>query len=349
MRECKKLEYKVCFATPAFLAGAVQQESEWRTPPFKALLREWWRVVKAPEVGYDPDKLRDAEHKLFGHAGSKENSGQSLIRLRLEHWNQGTEEKLHASLRDIKLSAGKFPSPAAVYLGYGPIQNTTSRHAISNGNDSNTLSLIVPLDVAEQIRRTMQLVAWFGAVGSRARNSWGSLTIEGEEVKNSSALSTDELGNSLRDWKDCLELDWPHAIGKDDNGPLIWKTEPHSDWKQALKNIANLRSGVRALFHLDQQSRLLQARHILAYPIKQPVVSVWENQTRIPNQLRLKIICEGGKYRGIVTHVPCALPQQLAAKLDNNQARNLKEMQHKVWEIVHNHLDSPVAKLTRVN
>ena len=41
----EKLEYKVSFLTPAFLGNA-GQEGQWRSPPFKALLRHWWRVVR---------------------------------------------------------------------------------------------------------------------------------------------------------------------------------------------------------------------------------------------------------------------------------------------------------------
>ena len=47
----ERLELWVHFNTPAFLGGA-DQSSEWRTPPFKNLLREWWRVVKAAELSW---------------------------------------------------------------------------------------------------------------------------------------------------------------------------------------------------------------------------------------------------------------------------------------------------------
>jgi len=40
----KVLRYKVEFLCPAFLGNA-EQNGQWRTPPFKALLRQWWRVV----------------------------------------------------------------------------------------------------------------------------------------------------------------------------------------------------------------------------------------------------------------------------------------------------------------
>lgn len=33
--------YHLRFQTPAFL-GNSQQQAQWRTPPLKALLRQWW-------------------------------------------------------------------------------------------------------------------------------------------------------------------------------------------------------------------------------------------------------------------------------------------------------------------
>lgn len=38
------LSYTVRFTTPAFLGNA-EQAGQWRTPPFKALLRQWWRCA----------------------------------------------------------------------------------------------------------------------------------------------------------------------------------------------------------------------------------------------------------------------------------------------------------------
>lgn len=54
----EELSYTISFTTPAFLGNA-EQQAQWRTPPFKALLRQWWRVVKAPDFNYDYQKLRN--------------------------------------------------------------------------------------------------------------------------------------------------------------------------------------------------------------------------------------------------------------------------------------------------
>ena len=63
----RELTYQVSFNTPAFLGNA-EQQAQWRTPPFKAMLRQWWRVVKAPDVGYDHRELLKLENALFGSA-----------------------------------------------------------------------------------------------------------------------------------------------------------------------------------------------------------------------------------------------------------------------------------------
>jgi len=81
-----ELTYQVSFNTPAFLGNA-EQQAQWRTPPFKALLRQWWRVVKAPQLErpFNVDELRTAENLLFGAASDDgaEKSHRSLVRLRL--------------------------------------------------------------------------------------------------------------------------------------------------------------------------------------------------------------------------------------------------------------------------
>ncbi len=42
----RQMKYRIEFLTPAFLGNA-EQSGQWRAPPFKALLRQWWRVVWA--------------------------------------------------------------------------------------------------------------------------------------------------------------------------------------------------------------------------------------------------------------------------------------------------------------
>jgi hypothetical protein len=82
-----KQGYTVRFVTPAFLGNA-EQQGQWRTPPFKALLRQWWRVAAAKDYGYNHQRLRDAEGKLFGNAWIEEAFCKSKVRLRLDRWDE---------------------------------------------------------------------------------------------------------------------------------------------------------------------------------------------------------------------------------------------------------------------
>ena len=41
--ETATLTLSLRMVTPAFL-GDADQRGEWRTPPFKTLVRQWWRV-----------------------------------------------------------------------------------------------------------------------------------------------------------------------------------------------------------------------------------------------------------------------------------------------------------------
>ena len=64
-----KLEYQVRFLTPAFLGNA-EQGGQWRTPPFKALLRHWWRVVWVAGYSRDADRVDHIQKaKKLGYQG----------------------------------------------------------------------------------------------------------------------------------------------------------------------------------------------------------------------------------------------------------------------------------------
>jgi len=103
------LEYQVRFVTPAFLGNA-EQEGQWRTPPFKALLRQWWRVVYAADHSFSVDviKMREEEGGLFGSVHPAE-PRQSQVRLRLSDWTTSRTESI------------KSPSEEQTYLGYGRV------------------------------------------------------------------------------------------------------------------------------------------------------------------------------------------------------------------------------------
>ena len=293
------------FNTPAFLGNA-EQNGQWRTPPFKALIRQWWRVVKAREFGYDHRRMREAEMRLFGAASDEgeAKSHRSLLRLRLSSWEEG---KLHSVPRGDMVEHKEVPSKevgANLYLGYGPIGGVT-RSAIQPVDSSSELVVRCPDESSEEIRSAMQLAAWFGTLGSRARNGWGALHIEGESIKGFAELNVPAVAALIapRPLVDCLKVEWLHALGCDAGGiSLIWRLlkvdkekrqlMPFSSWQDVMRELARIKITFRTsdFFkfigggkdgHITPQSR-----HILAYPAgSQHNVKAWGNNGRLANQV----------------------------------------------------------------
>ncbi len=340
----KKLELKVSFVTPAFLGNA-EQQGQWRTPPFKALLRQWWRVVVvAKDCNYDVCTLRQREAELFGSAAGEKNMGQSKVRLRLGAWEQGGFKE---NLKDAKAKHPevKFPVGSALYLGYGPIGYEKGKgtvvkmpHSIAPG-DTNTLRLGFPL--ANNLEKSVQLAAWFGTLGSRCRNGWGSIVFAGDGIDSMARLLDGEadVARFCCPLENCLRLDWPHAFGSDHRGMLIWKTQPFNDWQQAMKRLAEIKIAFRT--HLNVNGGF-QDRHLLAYPVTHHSVHEWGNQTRLSNQMRFKVVYHRNKYIGLIFHLPCDIPADLKKRLHHPPSHT---DQMRIWQKTHQVLDKELHRI----
>ncbi|WP_217125246.1 hypothetical protein [Hydrogenophilus thiooxidans] len=407
--------YTLTFTTPAFL-GDANQNARWRTPPIKHELRHWWRVAYAADNGFrvNVTEMRREEGLLFGNAwlSHKDKSSnhevstfsKSLVRIRLDQWNEG---KLNANewqkewgkdkpetaqgWKIFHPNVDKFIGPA-LYLGYGPLEvekvtlqagktdyaTTLKKNAAIQAGDAAILSMawpeafpddlqnllraqkapnIYPEKITQRLIYALWLMDRFGTLGGRARNGWGSYHLL------PSPPGRGEGGEALpvRPWRDCLNLDWPHAIGKDEKGPLIWQTETHADWKSLMRTLAIVKVGLRTQFRLflDQNAGDRQVynkrgqptgidhgkpqdRHWLAYPVTHHSVAPWDkekinNKTvqlnlRLPNQLRFKVRqTASGKLVGVIFHMPHLPPPAF------NPDRAAIE---RVWRCVHQFLDT---------
>ncbi len=269
----KKLEYEIKFNTPAFI-GDANQSSAWRTPPFKALMRSWWRFVWAAQNNCkvdDLENLRSCESKLFG-----DTSQQSKIRMRLS-------PKRRSACREV--DRGNYD-----YLRYGREES----NAIETNTES-TLSLLIPEKYESEIISVMSLIHDYGTIGGRCRNGWGSIHLTSEHVVKSSG-DMDITSN----WKEAIERGWPHAIGTDENGPLIWRTKIcDSSWKKVMDKLTHLRREINR----KASARDSERRSYLSYPVKgrSNLDSIID---RSPNALRFKVKSEAGHLYGIVFYVP---------------------------------------------
>ncbi|RLB92459.1 MAG: hypothetical protein DRH50_09620 [Deltaproteobacteria bacterium] len=347
----KILKYRVRFLTPAFL-GDADQSGQWRTPPFKALLRQWWRMVYAAEKNFNVTigEMRREEGMLFGNAWlSHERGGkkvqdhcQSLVQLRLSEWQSGgldswdglekTGKIHHPEVQHTHYKVG----PQA-YLGYGPLDGRggtrlTRKRAIEPGEEA-ILSLRVPGKHAEVLKNTLTLMNFYGAVGGRCRNGWGAFTLT--PVGEGTPQHPANLTRFFRLWRKALELTWPHALGLGDDGrPLVWTTRPHENWRSLMQELAVIKVGVRTQFvFFSGNSDSPEMRHWLAYPVTKHTVYPWNNNTsgRLPNTLRFTARpANGGHLQGVIFHFPCKPPDEFSP--------DLKTLE-KVWGQVHQLLD----------
>jgi len=351
----RPLTYRLRFNTPAFLGNA-EQNAQWRTPPFKALLRQWWRVVCGIT---DVARLREEEGRLFGAANDEGGGSQkSLLRLRLDAWSVGKlrggwgsdPQVFHPEVGQNGRNVG-----AHLYLGYGPLvyqQGTHLKHnAAIQAGETNVLRLVWP-GREGPLAELVQLLHWFGALGGRSRNGWGSLELEhlhtGEgrgECAPMAPLAADHplLRRVIRPLADCLRLDWPHALGLSDDGrPLIWQsTSAFATWREAMQALARAKIGFRGQFVLGAPGPFEQ-RHLLAYPVTHHAVRAWGNQTRLANQLRFKVAMNSdGAFVARIFHLPCALPRELAQALGRSAPS--PRQQADIWQQVHGWLDNQPA------
>lgn len=352
-------EYQISFNTPGFV-GDAEQQSAWRTPPLKALLQHWWRVAVAKQYGYGWQKVREAEGRLFGHAWLDNGSWamRSRVRIKLSSSAPGSLEKERWVFEQKKLEHKevKMPIGADLYLGFGPLlyskdsKKTELKQRAINAREQNQLTLSYPEEANEEFADALQLIHWFGTIGGRSRNAWGSVELKMKVGATPSSrqkpLHDYEVllnGNAnltrfQRSLKDCLTEEWPHAIGSDQQGLLIWKTPKRDNWQLVMKDLAQTKIKFRTdLIFPAAKPGGFEKRHLLAYPVTNHRVNDWGNNGRLANQLRFKVASTENGFVGIIVHLPCAMPKEMSQGLRNAPSI---EQQVEIWQSVHQSLIS---------
>lgn len=297
--------YTVRLLTPAFIGNA-DQIAEWRTPPIKALLRQWWRVAyvrgRSPSESMRA-RMHQEEGRLFGNAWLDANDAdkaanrknghcRSLLRIRLQHgeknaWASGTQSGV------APMSDGLQTSYA--WFGIVDKQNNTTRTRLDTHGDNShrALKLAYPEAQQESLESALRLIQTFGQIGYRCRTGWGSLHFD--EIK---PLDLAEMRQFSRDTDECLEHDWAHALGRDDQGCLVWESErEYTDWARALSIIASLRKDVRTSLKSTTDMR--------------PLLGFASGDKRMPSPLRWRLFKSPNEQLKIRVF---AFPHQIPSK-----------------------------------
>ena len=343
--------YNLQFHTPAFL-GDANQSGRWRTPPFKAQLRQWWRVAYAAQkqFGVNVGEMRDKEGRLFGHAWpeddldeDKKAARKSLVRIRLNRWDEGQLKSWQSANKVNHPEVGMVDSN--LYMGYGPVllprgsrEPTLKSNAAIQANEPAQLSIAFPDEHAITLDQALQLMNLYGTVGGRSRNGWGSFSLQRIDGVDTSTCPT-----PTQTLAKCLSMDWPHALGADSQGALVWQTLAHKDWAGLMRTLAEIKIKLRTQaafkFPHAQPDGQVHDRHWLSYPITRHDVNDWKRKNlRLPNQLRFKVRhTQDGKLVGVIFHMPHLPPAEFRPDTKPDTKPDSKTLE-RIWRTVHSHL-----------
>lgn len=342
----KTLEYTVSFTTPAFLGNA-EQQAQWRTPPFKALLRQWWRVAYAADRGFNVDvgAMRREEGLLFGHAWLEKDTfkrdgrevtavaRKSLVRLRLKNptgdnensWRIGSQKGVDPLSNGLETSYAWFglikrgdglPDRSAV--------KSVDRKSVGAAEAIRQLGIAVPDKDVTKFQEVMQLIDAFGLIGSRSRGGWGAL-----HVGDIEPLSSQGMARYARSIDACLADDWAASLAKDDGGICIWHSRnSFGTWDKAMEAVAIERKKIRSALKVE-----LDLRPALGFA----------SSGRMPSPLRWKVT--GGQSNGLAFRV-FAMPHRLPDA--SNKSLRCEQLQ-RAWRIVCDTLDRSQSFTPRNN
>lgn len=340
----KSWEIEAELLTPLFLGGA-DQKAEWRAAPFKALLRYWWRLTRGPGVSWET--LLKEEARIFGSAGEQEGKGgQSLVRVGIVSRSVPQTSALKTG---FKIPYPKFQDgvEALLYLaGMGLLEpNCQVKQSRSYFPAESCVTIMVDCCREEEaeLQKALALIQAFGALGSRCRNGWGSFCLTSGGLAKEEALRL--LNLFTHPWEEGFKQDYPNCLGKDDRGPLLWKTQkPQKSWEQAMRDLADAYVGVRAgdaggLGTLDADGTDHPSeRHLLGFPLTHHEArrhSGWGRDGRHASPLRFVVRRRSEGFIGFVLH----LPHRFSDDMTRDIAALQKDKQLEVWGKVHRKLD----------
>jgi CRISPR-associated protein Cmr1 len=336
----EKLELDCEIITPMFLGNA-SQEAELRAAPFKGLLRYWWRVAEGAQFA-DHTELLAAENKLFG-SPDEEHGGRSLVTVEVNGDLQcfpigGFPEGNIIRHDEVKNRHGNpMNIDRFLYLGYGPIARAGVLK--NEGKGAFIPGQIFKLFVTSQenvlrsLHTTINCLQFFGAIGGRSRNGWGSFSVHTDKIPVS---SDNQLFQQIAvDWQICFSCDFPHRLGLQGQQALLWRCQNrHNDWEGVMNELAEIYLKVR-LAHSFQGGgphTTPQARHALGYPSgNRHGVTSWDNGGRHGSALRLIVRKEADGHRGYILHLPHLFSKKMWP--------NGKQQQVEIWRKVHTDLD----------
>lgn len=304
----KTITFEIETITPMFLSGADQTKAELRAASIKGLLRYWWRALQAEP---DIDKLRKRESEIFGSANEKQGGGSSFaIRI--------TYDK---ALLEQKIKKGNLPNyPVEVisqgqvrklnileYLSYGAFKNRDGgfREYIQEKFQFNLHIQYTNETHLNDILATIYVFNFFGCVGAKSRNGFGSFHISNREeafadIKDILSTSTPYEAQNL---KKLIRNNGITAYPSFSKGVQIFKAKGF--FNSAFDSLADVGKIYKNTKGSLEKKHNYESRQFIGAPLDPPPKERFKSiLPRHAKPYFIKVAKEGSKYRSYILYLP---------------------------------------------
>jgi len=277
-KDMETKEFEVEVVTPLFLGSADPKKAELRAPSIKGALRFWWRAL------YGSDDLKDMkmrEGEIFGSTDKKASFDLQVHKItdclpRLSNLPKGKEFF-------VESSKGKFKLGIIDYLAFGlrDFRTGYSKEHIPDKNKFRIIFVIKNQIYKHEIENAFRMLVYYGGIGAKSRNGFGSL-----HVVNLSPI------------KISAESDLKNFTSLSNRLILFDKFQEFGTWTDALSELGmvykDARLSVEAKHRYDK--RLLIAK---------PIVQTGNSSERHSKPYFLHVNkLASGKYQGQILFMP---------------------------------------------
>ena len=235
-------EFEVEVVTPMFLGGANVYEAELRTPSLKGMLRFWWRTTCGIN---DLEDLKKKESQIFGDTTQK-----APFSVHVESINNA-QPVLKNLPKGQTFPVKTYRVGIIDYLGFGlrDKKNYLRQHYPA-GTKFKVVFIFSGEKLETEIVDAFRSLVFFGGLGARSRNGFGSLAL------NDGSKPSISLDGPLK----------PYSSTSEKSELFLTKKSGVTKWEEALSAIGMAYKDARLSL---EPKHSYQKRLLIAKPIVQ--------------------------------------------------------------------------------
>lgn len=314
----KKEIYQVTFEceviTPMFLGNANPREAELRPPSIKGAMRFWWRAMNA---GLPLAELKRKESEIFGGVPENESKedekiGKSKVLIRVMNKAVNFSNQTFQLYPTIITNQG-YKLDSLVFMGYGKGLPPSKKQGRPNNEWSQYIVpksvfeitfISLDIDLIQEHVKTFRVLEYFGGVGGKSRNGFGSFKIHSMKIKGEGLKIPDFSPTSLFNLSKL-----PSFPAFSNKAKLIKGKNENSSWHEAMNDLAiayySAKSQLVKTDKIPESNTFGNKKEFVGMLLKDTSIKLKEKPNRIPKPYFMKIDqTNSGKYLWRILYLP---------------------------------------------